>query len=159
METVFSSAFLLYVIDAVSPGFVPDQTWLATAHGIFDTMIAKGSPATPLRKRELQRLEQIMTSYLGSRSQANPAPLQFQEEPILRRRMDLPDQPAATDVTYVDETSPWGLLGSHGGYILSPGEIMQLAEGLNMEDFMVTPEEGAALGGHGQVETNRDTAP
>lgn len=59
METVFSSAFLLYVIDAVSPGFVPDQTWLATAYGIFDTMIAKGSPATPLRKRELQRLEQI----------------------------------------------------------------------------------------------------
>ncbi|KAI8659193.1 Fungal-trans domain-containing protein [Fusarium sp. Ph1] len=161
METVFSSAFLLYVIDAVSPGFVPDQTWLATAHGIFDTMIAKGSPATPLRKRELQRLEQIMTSYLGSRSQANPAPLQFQEVPILGRGMDLPDQPVATDAAYVDETSPWGLLGSHGGYILSPGEIMQLAEGLNMEDFMVTPEEDVALGEHDQVETNtnRDTGP
>ncbi|KAL6360057.1 hypothetical protein LRP88_05755 [Fusarium phalaenopsidis] len=124
-------------------------------------MIAKGSPATPLRKRELQRLEQIMTSYLGSRSQANPAPLQFQEVPILGRGMDLPDQPVATDAAYVDETSPWGLLGSHGGYILSPGEIMQLAEGLNMEDFMVTPEEDVALGEHDQVETNtnRDTGP
>ncbi|EEU38164.1 uncharacterized protein NECHADRAFT_48289, partial [Fusarium vanettenii 77-13-4] len=159
METVFSSAFLLYVIDAVSPGFVPDQTWLATAYGIFDTMIAKGSPATPLRKRELQRLEQIMTSYLGSGSKENPSPLQFQEEPIMRRGMDLPDQPATADVAYVDETSLWGLLGSHGGYILSPGEIMQLAEGLNMEDFMVTPEEGVALGGHGQAEINPDTGP
>ncbi|KAM6522798.1 hypothetical protein FALCPG4_012413 [Fusarium falciforme] len=159
METVFSSAFLLYVIDAVSPGFVPDQTWLATAHGIFDTMIAKGSPATPLRKRELQRLEQIMTSYLDSGSKTNPSPLQFQEEPILRRGMDIPDQTATTDVAYVDETSPWGLLGSHGGYILSPEEIMQLAEGLNMEDFMITPEDGVALGEHGQVETNRDTGP
>lgn len=159
METVFSSAFLLYVIDAVSPGFVPDQTWLATAHEIFDTMIAKGSPATPLRKRELQRLEQIMTSYLGSGSQTNPSPLKFQEETALRRGTDLPDQPATTDVVYVDETSPWGLLGSHGGYILSPGEIMQLAEGLNMEDFLAMPEEGVALGGYGQVETNPDTGP
>ncbi|KAM0424174.1 hypothetical protein ACHAPT_010543 [Fusarium lateritium] len=156
METVFSSAFLLYVIDAVSPGFVPDQTWLTTAHGIFDTMIAKGSPATPLRKRELQRLEQIMTSYLVSGSQTNPSPLQFQEEPILRRGMDTTAPAPAPDIAYVNETSPWGLLGSHGGYILSPGEIMQLAEGLNMEDFMVVPEASMALGGHDQLETNRD---
>jgi hypothetical protein len=51
METVFSSAFLLYVIETISPGFVPDQTWLATAYGIFDVMIARGSPAAPIWKR------------------------------------------------------------------------------------------------------------
>ncbi|KAJ3542240.1 hypothetical protein NM208_g4208 [Fusarium decemcellulare] len=139
METVFSSVFLLYVIDAVSPGFVPDQTWHATAHGIFDMMIARGSPGAPLRKREMQRLEQIMTSYLRSGSQTNVSPLQFQEDPILAREMGV-DEPASTEQgVYVSETSPWGLLGSQGGLIMSPGQILQLAEELDMEDFMVAP--------------------
>ncbi|KAF5007515.1 hypothetical protein FDECE_6162 [Fusarium decemcellulare] len=139
METVFSSVFLLYVIDAVSPGFVPDQTWHATAHGIFDMMITRGSPGAPLRKRELQRLEQIMTSYLRSGSQTNVSPLQFQEDPILAREMGVDERTSTEQGGYVSETSPWGLLGSQGGLIMSPGQILQLAEELDMEDFMVAP--------------------
>lgn len=136
METVFSSAFLLYVIDAVSPGFVPDQSWLATAHSIFDMMIARGSPAAPLRKRELQRLQQIMTSYVTGLQVDGPALSLLSEESLGppmggETSREAEDRPA-------NSTSPWGLLGTHGGLIMSPAEIMQLAEELQMEDFIVS---------------------
>lgn len=136
METVFSSAFLLYVIDAVSPGFVPDQTWLATAHSIFDMMIAKGSPAAPLRKRELQRLEQIMTSYLAG-LQMDSSTLQLQSNAGLGSPMG--DRSRVADTEYMDSDSPWGLLGAQGGLIMSPGEILQLAGELQMDDFILDP--------------------
>lgn len=138
METAFSSAFLLHTLNAVLPGFVQDTSWLETVHGIFDMMIAKGSPAAQLRKREFQRLEDVMTSYL-QRGQDEVVP-------------DLPEEVASlsetaaeslrglfqnTDAETVDECSPWGLLGSHGGFAMSPTEILTLADSLLMEDFIV----------------------
>lgn len=40
-------------------------------------------------------------------------------------------------VESAEEFSPWGLLGSDGNLAISPTEMLNLAEGLNMEDFMI----------------------
>lgn len=137
METVFSSAFLLYVIDSVSPGFVSDQTWLATALGILDMMIARGSPAAPLRKRELQRLEQAMTSYLsGSTSHGSASPSQGEER---AGTLATEEGIQANEAGLVDDDLSLGFLAADGGLAMSPGEMMHLAEGLRMEDFVIFP--------------------
>lgn len=133
METVFSSAFLLYIIDAVSPGFVPDQTWLPSAHSIFDMMISRGSPAAPLRKRELQRLEQIMTSYLACSQINNECLLQADENFMPSSEGDASESGLARYMEHME--SPGGLLGVNGGLIMSPGEIIHLAEELQLDDF------------------------
>jgi hypothetical protein len=119
METVFSSAFLLYVIDAISPGFVPDQTWLATAHGIFDVMIARGSPAAPLRKRELQRLEHAMESYLRAESTEINSSILSHEEAGLEQSVE--QGMGREDERFMGDSLSWDLFGDAGGLIMSPG--------------------------------------
>jgi hypothetical protein len=37
----------------------------------------------------------------------------------------------------MEEFSPWGLLGGDGNFAISPNEILNLTEGLNMEDFLL----------------------
>ncbi|CAH0027230.1 unnamed protein product, partial [Clonostachys rhizophaga] len=37
----------------------------------------------------------------------------------------------------MEEFSPWGLLGSDGNFAISPNEILNLTEGLNMEEFLL----------------------
>ncbi|VUC25742.1 unnamed protein product [Clonostachys rosea] len=132
LETAWSSAFLLQIIVAVAPTFVEDRTWLAAAHRIFDMMIARGSPAARLRKRDFQRLEHIMASYLregegNSSAQDSSCRTPGQGggfwDPNLSSEME--------------EFSPWGLLGSNGNFAISPNEILNLTEGLNMEDFLL----------------------
>ncbi|KAL6899918.1 hypothetical protein GGI43DRAFT_427621 [Trichoderma evansii] len=114
LETAFSSAFLLCLIDAILPDFVPDKSWLVAAHEIFDIMIARGSPAARLRKREFQRLEHILVSYL-------------------RERLEEADRLLETEV--MDGFSSWGLLGPDG-FPMSPTEILVLAEELQVDDFI-----------------------
>ncbi|CAI6100679.1 unnamed protein product [Clonostachys chloroleuca] len=40
-------------------------------------------------------------------------------------------------VIEMEEFSPWGLLGSDGNFAISPNEILNLTEGLNMEEFLL----------------------
>lgn len=37
----------------------------------------------------------------------------------------------------MEEFSAWGLLGGDGNFAISPSEILNLTEGLNMEDFLL----------------------
>lgn len=159
LESAFSSAFLLYVIDAVSPDFVSDKSWLNMAHGIFDLMISRGSPAAQLRKREFARLEQIMIDFMQSNnSQYDPAAYDHaahQHRPAEPGKADsleeadddldshhqrhhqqgLSDEMMGNTTGHDGEES-WDLLGNFGEFTMSPTELLNLAEDLQVEDFM-----------------------
>lgn len=51
---------MLCIIRTVAPSLIQDDSWSESAHTILDSMIAKSSIGAPLRKRELEQLEQIM---------------------------------------------------------------------------------------------------
>lgn len=159
LEAAFSSAFLLYVIDAVAPDFVSDKSWLNMAHGIFDTMISRGSPAAQLRKREFARLEQIMIDFMQNNSLYDPTaydhsahhPAPETDKPDAVE--DAPTGPAQQHHQHhhqpqqqnfsddgashheTDEQS-WDLLGNFGEFTMSPTELLNLADDLQVEDFI-----------------------
>lgn len=140
LETAWSSAFILKVIDTVSPSFVLDRSWLIAASEIFDRMISRGSPAARLRKRDFQRLESIMASFVeaheGDRiSQSAPdaeAPPEDDDGST--------DWQAGTTMHNPDDFDDFlsmGLLDNNSGPMLSPRELLRLADDLHMEDFVV----------------------
>ncbi|TPX17756.1 uncharacterized protein E0L32_002857 [Thyridium curvatum] len=140
LETVFSSTFLLYVIGMVAPDFVTDRSWLSMAHDMFDTMIARGSPAAPLRKREFQRLEQVMEAYLAEQ------PVETEREVPRQLYNSAQDQESIMgvgnsvgsmgDASYMSQI-PWTVQDGIEGFIMSPTDILNMADELQIDDFIV----------------------
>lgn len=102
-------------------------------------MIARGSPAAKLRKRECQRLEQIMSSYLQQGS--NVENDDSQSSGTFHEQADMVvDDPGTSDSIVETESThdffSWGLLDVDGGFPMSPNEILNLAEELQADDLM-----------------------
>ncbi|KAF4807815.1 Proline utilization trans-activator [Colletotrichum siamense] len=139
LEAAWSSAFLLKVLEVLSSGLVPDQSYLAEAHYIFDIMNQRGSPAAKLRKCDFERLEQLVSSFLGTPSQGNN---EYPEE-HLSSQENSSEQANAEGSHNIDpvESLQWDLFDKESGFALSPTELMDLAESLHMEDFFVARQE------------------
>ncbi|KAL0931493.1 fungal specific transcription factor [Colletotrichum truncatum] len=131
LESAWSSSFLLKLIEALSPDFISDRSWLAAASCIFDTMISRGSPAARLRKREFEHLGEILTSFMSYGRQENIKDAETANEH---------NPESHGDTNSVDEMLQWGLLDNQGGFALSPTELMDLAEELQLADFIVQDE-------------------
>lgn len=118
---------------------VPDQSYLAEAHYIFDIMNQRGSPAAKLRKCDFERLEQLVSSFLGTSSQGNN---EYPEE-HLSSQENSSEQANAEGSHNIDpvESLQWDLFDKESGFALSPTELMDLAESLHMEDFFVARQE------------------
>ncbi|KAF5515938.1 hypothetical protein CGCS363_v001950 [Colletotrichum siamense] len=139
LEAAWSSAYLLKVLEVLSSGLVPDQSYLAEAHYIFDIMNQRGSPAAKLRKCDFERLEQLVSSFLGTPSQGNN---EYPEE-HLSSQENSSEQANAEGSHNIDpvESLQWDLFDKESGFALSPTELMDLAESLHMEDFFVARQE------------------
>ncbi|KAB2570123.1 hypothetical protein DBV05_g11192 [Lasiodiplodia theobromae] len=132
LEDVFSSAFLLHIISAVTPSLVPDQTWTVNAHEVLDLMIAKGSPAARLRKLELEHLQKLISPIVEASGQGEPS------------RSNANDRSPAANVGNADDllsaaedgVSPWDLLGADGMHALSPQQILGFANEFDMDSVI-----------------------
>lgn len=123
METTFSSAFLLYILNAILPDSVPpNMPWHAKAHAIFDTMIARGSPSASLRKREFQRLEMTMDSYIREEHAVISS-----NSATRRGRNSIIDE----DMVPLS----WELLTDESGFTMTANEIIHLADGIDLQEF------------------------
>lgn len=131
LEDVFSSAFLLHIISAVTPSPVLDQTWSVNAHEVLDLMIAKGSPAARLRKLELEHLEKLISPIVEASAQGQPAGSNADGSPAAN-----PEN--AEDLLSVggDGLSPWDLLGADGMHALSPQQILGFASEFDMDSVI-----------------------
>lgn len=62
LEGAFSSAFLLYILQDISPYLLPDNAWRDNIHSILQHMVDNGSVVAPLRQQELLELEAFLAS-------------------------------------------------------------------------------------------------
>lgn len=134
LEDVFSSAFLLHIISAVTPSLVPDQSWAINAHSVLDSMIAKGSPAARLRKLELEHLEKLIAPIVEASAPQGQT----------SARLNADDRSPAANAENEDDLlsaggeglSPWDLLGADGMHALSPQQILGFANEFDMDSVI-----------------------
>jgi hypothetical protein len=67
LEDAFASAFILHLMQAISPMLVRGHTWRDDIDCVLDKMISKGSIVAPLRKAELRQLELNMRAFAPPR--------------------------------------------------------------------------------------------
>ncbi|CAM1507747.1 Fc.00g045950.m01.CDS01 [Cosmosporella sp. VM-42] len=132
LEDAFSSAFLLRLIQAISPSLVPDKCWNCNVDNVLERMIAQGSLVAPLRKLELSQLESIMTSMTPQDNQPlTPTVSNADQETRVH------DEPNLVPESLVGE-SGWDLFVDNNTMGLSPRQLLDLAEQLDV-DYLMNP--------------------
>ncbi|CAH0024860.1 unnamed protein product [Clonostachys rhizophaga] len=127
LDAAYSSAFILHLIKLISPSLLQDQSWPHDIEYIFDRMIASGSVVAPVRKLELQQLENAMAALIPSTEQSwGLAP----------RAGYVQEQNFAPDDYFRDPF--WHTITSNGVSGLLPQEILDLADRLDVEDVAST---------------------
>jgi hypothetical protein len=130
IEDASSSAFVLYLIRAIAPSLIQRDTWCDHLNCVLETLIAKGNPAAPLRRRELRQLEQILAP-LTPRSTSSPLP------PVnIQRETQESDDTYGLDSVDVGDGFEWDLLGLNSSVSLPPRELLDLADQLDVESIM-----------------------
>ncbi|ESU15919.1 hypothetical protein FGSG_09349 [Fusarium graminearum PH-1] len=135
IEYASSSAFLLHLIPIICPSLLSDNSWRDDARYVFDTLIAKGSLIAPLRKVELEQLEQKLSALTPASNIASPEiPAENQENANQEE-----DEDQHNEEHLADETG-WDLFAANAMAGLTPGELLDLAEQLDVDNFLYEPE-------------------
>ncbi|KAM6532427.1 hypothetical protein FSOLCH5_001848 [Fusarium solani] len=134
IEYASSSAFLLHLIPIICPSLLPDYSWRDDVRYVLDTLIAKGSLAAPLRKVELEQLEQKLSALTPPSDVASPQPPAEVHETQLEHSVPEHVQPHAPD------EMGWDLFAANAMAGLTPGELLDLAEQLDVDSFLYQPE-------------------
>ncbi|KAM0270802.1 hypothetical protein ACHAPA_003284 [Fusarium lateritium] len=138
IEYASSSAFLLHLIPIICPSLLSDDSWREDARYVFDTLISKGSLIAPLRKVELEQLEHKLSALTPTSNVITPQP----SNEVIGERDDnqergIDDQDIQVHLT--DETG-WDLFAANAMAGLTPGELLDLAEQLDVDSFMYQPD-------------------
>jgi hypothetical protein len=143
IEYASSSAFLLHLIPIICPSLLSDSSWRDDARFVFDTLIAKGSLIAPLRKVELEQLEQKLSALTPTSNIASPeVPTEIQEnDDTQEHENEDQDGNESQDLQghLADETG-WDLFAANAMAGLTPGELLDLAEQLDVDNFLYQPE-------------------
>ncbi|RSL90143.1 hypothetical protein CEP52_014679 [Fusarium oligoseptatum] len=134
IEYASSSAFLLHLIPIICPSLLPDYSWRDDVRYVLDTLIAKGSLAAPLRKVELEQLEQKLSALTPPSDVASPQlPAEVHDNQLEHAGAEHV-QPHAPD------EMGWDLFAANAMAGLTPGELLDLAEQLDVDSFLYQPE-------------------
>ncbi|GKU18683.1 unnamed protein product [Fusarium langsethiae] len=135
IEYASSSAFLLHLIPVIYPSLLSDNSWRDDARHVFDTLIAKGSLIAPLRKLELEQLEQKLSALTPASNIVSP---EISTEIQRNENQDENEGPHPEE-HLADETG-WDLFAANAMAGLTPGELLDLAEQLDVDNFSYEPE-------------------
>lgn len=130
VEDAFSSAFVLYLIRAIGPSFIPSGLWCVNLNCVVDKLISRGNLAAPLRRQELRQLEHQL------------APLTFHSE-----SHDIPTPDTGQQIYHVDNAPTldnsamrdefgWDILGLNSPLTVPPRELLDLADQLDVDSIM-----------------------
>ncbi|KAF5543896.1 heterokaryon incompatibility het-6 [Fusarium mexicanum] len=137
IEYASSSAFLLHLIPIICPSLLSDDSWRNDARYVFDTLIAKGSLVAPLRKVELEQLEHKLSALTPASNIATPeVPSQVEEQVHVQE--DETREPELQE--HVSDETGWDLFAANAMAGLTPGELLDLAEQLDVDSFLYQPE-------------------
>ncbi|KAJ5148094.1 transcriptional regulator family: Fungal Specific TF [Penicillium atrosanguineum] len=130
IEDASSSAFVLYLLRAISPELIHSNTWCDNLNSVLDKLISKGNLAAPLRKQELKQLEQILAPLTPNLSTISLPPVNF------NGASDEGEGVYDLDHVGVGEEFEWDLLGLNSSVSLPPRELLDLADQLDVESIM-----------------------
>ncbi|KAL1617789.1 hypothetical protein SLS54_007568 [Diplodia seriata] len=122
LEDASSSAFILYLIRTINPSLLTDERWSEDVKHVLDKMIAKGSVAAPLRKRELGQLEDALVAVSPVCNEPTTPSASHQEHQ------------AAIASTVRPADSGWDLFLENGIVGISPTEMLDLAAQLEVDN-------------------------
>ena len=137
IEYASSSAFLLHLIPIICPSLLSDDSWRDDARYVFDTLIAKGSLIAPLRKVELEQLEQKLSALTPASNIVTPE-IQTQVEEHGNVQEEENREPELQE--HVSDETGWDLFAANAMAGLTPGELLDLAEQLDVDSFLYQPE-------------------
>ncbi|KAJ5956284.1 transcriptional regulator family: Fungal Specific TF [Penicillium viridicatum] len=127
VEDASSSAFVLYLIRAIAPSVISNDTWCDNLTLVLDKLISKGNLAAPLRRLELRQLEQILAPLTPKLANHHLPQVNLDESNEINE-----EEPYAFD----HEEFEWDLLGLNSSVSLPPRELLDLADQLDMEGIM-----------------------
>jgi proline utilization trans-activator len=125
----------LHLIPIICPSLLSDNSWRDDARYVFDTLIAKGSLIAPLRKVELAQLEQKLSALTPASNIVSP---EISTEPEENGDQE-ENEGQHADEHLADETG-WDLFAANAMAGLTPGELLDLAEQLDVDNFLYEPE-------------------
>lgn len=130
VEHAFSSAFVLYLIRAIAPSLMKNESWRDNLDCILEKLIFKGNIAAPLRKLELKHLD-VMLAPLTPKSESHEIP------PITADEIqDNHDDTYTLDQVDIGEEVEWDLLALNHSVSLPPRELLDLADQLDVDSIM-----------------------
>ncbi|KAF5001520.1 hypothetical protein FGRMN_991 [Fusarium graminum] len=137
IEYASSSAFLLHLIPIICPSLLSDDSWRGDARYVFDTLIAKGSLVAPLRKVELEQLEQKLSALTPTSDIVTPQIVAEVNDQDGGRDNENEERDSQT---HIPNETGWDLFASNAMAGLTPGELLDLAEQLDVDGFLYQPE-------------------
>ncbi|KPM39399.1 hypothetical protein AK830_g7152 [Neonectria ditissima] len=135
VEYASSSAFLLHLITVICPSLLHENPWRDDIGYILDTLIAKGSLVAPLRKVELSQLEQKLSAF-------TPASeiLDFSHSSVVEDEMQNHDNTEQEHGEQIIDETGWDHFAANAMAGLSPRELLDLAEQLDVDCLLYPPE-------------------
>ncbi|KAJ5690727.1 Transcription factor [Penicillium macrosclerotiorum] len=130
VEDASSSAFVLYLIRAIAPSLIHNDTWFDHLECVLDKLIAKGNLAAPLRRQELRQLEQILAPLTPKSSSNRSIPT------VMNQDSQVGEDSYSLEHVDVDDGFEWDLLGLNSSVSLPPQELLDLADQLDVETIM-----------------------
>ncbi|KAL4787722.1 hypothetical protein BJX76DRAFT_369010 [Aspergillus varians] len=137
IEDAFSSAFVLYLIRTIAPYLINSSMWCDNLDCVLDKLIATGNVTAPLRRQELRQLEQILAPLALNPNHSPLPPIELYENAEFNEQTDGSEQ------VDVDVPFQWELLGLDSSVSLLPGELLDLANRLDVENIIQSA--GAAV--------------
>ncbi|KAJ5488595.1 hypothetical protein N7539_003485 [Penicillium diatomitis] len=132
IEDASSSAFVLYLIQAIAPSLVQRDAWRDHLNCVLTALIAKGNPAAPLRRKELKQLEQILAPFTPTTTSESTSSERGHREAAGQGLID-GFEFGSFDM---DDAFEWELLGNNSSVSLPPQELSDLADQLAAEGIM-----------------------
>ncbi|KAE8144967.1 hypothetical protein BDV25DRAFT_165680 [Aspergillus avenaceus] len=131
VEDASSSAFVLYLIRAIAPSLIPNESWRADLDCVLERLMVKGSLAAPLRRLELKQLDLMLAPVTPKAGRPLP-PVATDEARIQR------DDAYSLEPVEIGEEIEWDLLALNQPVSLPPRELLDLADQLDVESIMNT---------------------
>ncbi|KAF5020472.1 hypothetical protein F66182_7511 [Fusarium sp. NRRL 66182] len=135
IEYASSSAFLLHLVPVICPSLLSDHSWRDDVTYVFDILIAKGSLIAPLRKVELEQLEQKLSALTPASNIVTPelaADIGDDGKEYENDNSELQG--------HVPSETGWDLFAANAMAGLTPGELLDLAEQLDVDGYLYQPE-------------------
>ncbi|KAM0563031.1 hypothetical protein ACHAPJ_001875 [Fusarium lateritium] len=115
------------------------HSWREDAAYVFDTLIAKGSLIAPLRKVELEQLEHTLSALTPASNIVTPQiPAEIDEDNDIQEHEN--ENGGQELQAHVPDETGWDLFAANAMAGLTPGELLDLAEQLDVDSFLYQPE-------------------